>query len=99
MSNQKEPYFLNEMEYAVLQDALLKGMKGVIHFDKFMLNTSFIVSSYRKERKLKPEFEPKQLEEPVYNPTPEQMERTRIKIEEIKKNLHIKFSMSDPQEK
>jgi hypothetical protein len=93
MSNQREPYELNEMEYAVLQDAILKGVKGVIQFDRFMLNTSFIVSSFRRIHELKDEYKAKQLKEPDYMPpTPEQMEKFRKNLEAFKIKMGIKMS-------
>lgn len=93
VSNQREPYLLNEMEYAVFRDALLKGIKGVIHFERLGINTSFYVSSYRKSRRLKKEYQLKAPEpEPYVEPTPEQKERTRKLIEELRKKLGVKFS-------
>lgn len=84
---------MNEMEYFVFNNALLHGIKGTISFDWGALNTSFFVSSFRKSRKLKPEYQPKQLEEPAYKePTPEEKIRTQKLIDEMRKKLNIKFS-------
>jgi len=93
MSNQKQPYIMNEMEYVVFSNALLQGIKGTISFDWGALNTSFFVSSLRKSRKLKPEYQPKQLEEPVYqDPTPEEQLKIQELIDEMRKKLNIKIS-------
>jgi hypothetical protein len=81
MSNQKEPYILNEKEYAVLQDAISRGIKGMVQFDKFMLNTSFIVSAYRKRK----ERSYIALPEPEY--VPMDTEKVRKKIREAKQSL------------
>ena len=54
MSNQVEPYILNEVEYEVFKQMLLSGMKGIINFEKFIINTSFFVSSFQRSRFTKP---------------------------------------------
>lgn len=95
MSNQKEPYIMNEFEYAVFEDAVTKGMKGVISFDWGMVNTSFFVSSYRKSRKLKEEWMPTQLEAPKERPmTPEEKEASAKRLAEIRAKLKIKLGIN-----
>lgn len=95
MSNQKEPYIMNEFEYAVFEDAVTKGIKGVISFDWGMINTSFFVSSYRKSRKLKEEWMPTQIEAPKEREmTPEEKERARKKLDEVRAKLKIKLGIS-----
>ena len=95
LSNQREPYILNELEYAVFNDALLRGIKGVVSFDWGAINTSFFVSSFRKSRKLKEEYMPEMIEAPKQRElTPEESERNLKRIQEIKDKLRIKVSMS-----
>lgn len=96
MSNQKDPYIMNEFEYAIFEGAVTKGMKGVISFDWGMINTSFFVSSYRKSRKLKDEWMSTQIEAPKEREmTPEEKERARKKLDEIRQKLRVKFSVED----
>ena len=92
MSNQKEPYIMNEYEYAVFEDAVTKGMKGVISFEWGMVNTAFFVSSWRKSRKLKEEYMPKMIEEPKERPmTPEEKAKAAKRLEELRATLRIKL--------
>jgi len=93
LSNSKEPFILDENQYAVLRDSLLRGIKGIIHFEQFGMNTTYYVSSYRKSRKLKPEFEPKELEDGSQRElTHEERDRARQRIEEIRQKLKVKFA-------
>lgn len=92
ISSQKEPYLLNEYEYAILKDQLIRGIKSIIHFDRFAINTSFITSTYRKSRRLKPAYIPKQLEaKPQKEPTPEEAEKIKEMIVEMRKKLNVKI--------
>lgn len=95
MSNSREPFILNELEYAVLADALSRGLKATLLFDSFSLNTSFIVSTYRKTKRLKKEY---QLQAPAPEPekplTPEQIENNRKKIAEMRAKLGIRLAVS-----
>jgi hypothetical protein len=93
MSNQKEPYIMNEFEYAVFENAVTKGMKGVISFDWGMVNTSFFVSSYRKSRSLKEAWMPTQIEAPKERElTPEEKDKAQKRLDEIRARLKIKLS-------
>ena len=93
LSNQKIPYEMNEMEYAVFEDGLLSGTKPIIKFSFGSINTAYFVSSYRKSRKLKKEFQPKQLAEPEWKPpTPEQLAKHEKMMKELREKLGIRFS-------
>src|SRR5919199_4898894 len=61
VSNQKEPYVLNEMEFAVFKDAQMRGIKGMIHYEKFGINLAFVTSYFLRKKTLKKQF---QLAEP-----------------------------------
>jgi hypothetical protein len=90
MSNQREPYQLNEMEYAVFQDALLKGIKGIVHFEKFALNTTYFVSSVRTKRTIKEGFQLTAPEEKK-ELTPEEREKAREKLIQVRESLGVKL--------
>ena len=92
MSNQKAPYSLNEKEHAILEQAILDGQRGMVVFSKFSLAVPFIVSMYRKSKRLRPEYQIAAPEVEEYNPTPEQIEATRKKVAEIREQLKVKFS-------
>jgi len=82
MSNQKVPYVMDEEEYAVFEEAVTKGMKGVISFEWGMINTAFFISSFRTSRKIKPQegFKPLALEEEYRPISPERYEKIRKEI-------------------
>lgn len=63
VSGQKEPYIINEVEHEILIEASKRGIKGLVRFEKFEINPAFIVSTYRKSRKLKPEYMPVQIDD------------------------------------
>lgn len=93
VSNQREPYILNEVEFAILKDAILKGVKATITYDRFGINLSYFVSYYLRSRTLKKEFQLKAPEPEEYKePTPEQRARTAKLLEEMRKKLGVRLS-------
>jgi hypothetical protein len=90
-SGSKDPYILNGKEYLILEDALIKGIKAIIHFNDFALNTAFFVSSERvkKGNSFKESLE----KSPGLLETPYDNEMAKKKLKEIREQLGVKLSI------
>ncbi len=94
VGNSKEPYILDEKEYAVLSDSILKGFRGAVQFEGKLINIPYVQSAFRRRHVLKEQFRLQQPpEEPERELTPEEREQQKKRIEEIKKQLRIKFGV------
>lgn len=95
ITNVKTPFILNEKEFAVLSEAMMAGSRGIIQFKDKSIAIPYVVATYRKSRKLKPEFQLQApAEEPYKELTPEELAERRVKIAEIRKKLGIRLSVS-----
>ena len=91
VGNCREPFVLNEKEYAILSDAILRGLRGAIQFKDKLISIPYVQSANRTSKRLKPQY---RIASPVYSElSEEQRERNRKKIAEIKKELGAKLSM------
>lgn len=99
VSNQREPYLLDEIEFAILKEEILKGSKGTVAFETFGINLTYFVSYFRKSHSLKKEFQLSAPETEVYNPSPEQREVVSKKIAEMRNRLGVKLSMKGGNKK
>lgn len=88
----RDTFSLNGEEYAVLKDAIMKGIRSVIFFQDKAISIPFITSMYRRSRRLKKEFQLAAPKEEEYNPTPEEKARRQKILDEIKEKLKIGFS-------
>jgi hypothetical protein len=92
LSNQKDPYLLDEIQFAIFKDAILKGVKTTIAFDKFGINLSYFVSYSLRSRKLRDEY---QLKSPTTKePTKEERIKADLLLQEIRRKLKVQLGVS-----
>lgn len=91
VSNQREPYILDEVEFAILKEEVARGSKGTVMFEKFGINLTYFVSYFRRSRSLKRQFHLAEQTE-YKEPTPEQHAKSQKILDEMRKKLGVKLS-------